>query len=491
MDNPPNEPDNKKRCPFALASFLFAIASLLLWFLAAIPAIITGLIALIIIHRSKGRLTGKKLALWAISLSVISTIALFFLAQYTFALWLQDAPPIPNDYTTADFRSAPESCKQTYSLLLTLAESQLDKQLISSTGLTEEDKKAIYQSFQQITTPESFDNLQKVLLPDADKIEQAWKNAQKNRNTIQQLLQFPEIADLSQPSLKNDTNFVLNLTKMYTLYMVHASLQMQQNNAPQAIKELIEIDHLIRKFAPNARSSTAKMGCYISLIRGYQTAAFFVNHPNTSPQMIQALKNHFTPLTEEQTSLRNIYISEYLKLKESVTYSHTYANQRRKALLKQNSTFRVYRNYWDTLINYDKFIEGNYEPYKYSVWPKSYPDSMPKVSINRPPKPWDSRLYRIYNQTGQRIMAIFTSKHDGTNPLKKHLKTTQELFQILLNTRQNIPTDLKSGLTEETYTIDTEKHIIYSKGPDNEPSTKDDIKLTINPKVLVFDKTNQ
>lgn len=393
-------------------------------------------------------------------------------------------------YKEADFRSAPENCNQTFALLLTLSESQLDEQLVSSSGLTNEDKKLIHQSYQQITTPESFDDLQKVLLPDSDKIERAWKNAQKTRNTIEQLSPFPEIADLTQPHLKTDASFVLTLTSIYKLYMVHASLQMQQNNAPQAIKELIEIDHLIRKFAPNARSSTAKMGCYISLIRGYQTAAFFVNHPNTSPQMVETLKKHFTPLTEEQISLRNIYISEYLKLKESVTYSHTYATQRRKALLKQNSTFRVYRNYWDTLINYDKYIEGNYEPYKYSVWPKSYPGSMPKVSLNRSPKPWDSRLYRIYNQTGQRIMSIFTSKLDGTNPLKKHLKTTQELFQILLNTRQNIPTDLKSSFQDETYTIDTEKRIISSRGPDNEPSTKDDIKLTINPEVLVFDKTN-
>ena len=87
-------------------------------------------------------------------------------------------------------------------------------------------------------------------------------------------------------------------------------------------------------------------------------------------------------------------------------------------------------------------------------------------------------------------MAIFTSKLDGTNPLKKHLKTTQELFQIILKTRQGLPCNLKSGFKDETYIIDTEKRIIYSKGPDNKSFTKDDLKLTINPEVIVFDKMN-
>ena len=180
-------------------------------------------------------------------------------------------------------------------------------------------------------------------------------------------------------------------------------------------------------------------------------------------------------------------------LKHIVAWSLAETTPRRKALLKQNSTFRVYRNYCDTYINYDNFIEGNYEPYNFSVWPESYPDSMPKVSLNRTPKPWDSSLYRIYNQTGQRIMAMRTqvSYLEIIQPKQNNLQTTQELFQILLKTRQGLPSDLKSGLTDETYTVDTEKRLIYSKGPDNKSFTKDDTKLTINPKVLVFDKTNK
>ena len=88
-------------------------------------------------------------------------------------------------------------------------------------------------------------------------------------------------------------------------------------------------------------------------------------------------------------------------------------------------------------------------------------------------------------------MAIRTPKFERFPLIQKNIQITQELFQILLKTRQGSPGDLKSGLTEETYTVDTEKRIIYSKGPDNKSFTKDDIKLTINPKVLVFDKTNQ
>ena len=94
---------NSRTSRLAILSLVLGICSLVLFVLAGIPAIVVGIISIVRIGRSGGMLRGKRIATAGVVISIL-LMGTFFL------LWRLDAPPIPNDYTLADIRSAPAEC---------------------------------------------------------------------------------------------------------------------------------------------------------------------------------------------------------------------------------------------------------------------------------------------------------------------------------------------------------------------------------------------
>lgn len=78
MSPPPLPPDASasRTSRFAIASLVLGLLSLVLMFLTSIPAIICGVVALIHISNSRGRLTGKGLAISGIVVGVLFTLLL-------------------------------------------------------------------------------------------------------------------------------------------------------------------------------------------------------------------------------------------------------------------------------------------------------------------------------------------------------------------------------------------------------------------------------
>ena len=97
-----------KTSKMAIFSLILAISSLLFFVFTGLPAIICGFISLKKIRKSEGKLKGKSFAKAGIILP-IPLMCIFFLF---FLIWRIDAPPIPNDYTIADLRSAPADCAE-------------------------------------------------------------------------------------------------------------------------------------------------------------------------------------------------------------------------------------------------------------------------------------------------------------------------------------------------------------------------------------------
>jgi hypothetical protein len=97
----------------AVLSLVLGFCSLFLFVLAGIPAIVIGIISIVRIGRSGGMLRGKRIAMAGVLISI-------FLMGTFFLLWSLDAPPIPNDYTIADLRSAPAECAESFEILKTL-----------------------------------------------------------------------------------------------------------------------------------------------------------------------------------------------------------------------------------------------------------------------------------------------------------------------------------------------------------------------------------
>jgi len=119
----PYAPPTLKAGKRACLSFVLATLSFFTFLLTAIPAIILACIALRQIKRSPDRLKGKRLAIAGI---IVAVTALPVVPAVSYSLWRLDAPPIPNDYTIADLRSAPPDCAESFELLMSISPSNAD-----------------------------------------------------------------------------------------------------------------------------------------------------------------------------------------------------------------------------------------------------------------------------------------------------------------------------------------------------------------------------
>jgi hypothetical protein len=408
-------------------------------------------------------------------------------------LWSLDAPPIPNDYTIADLRSAPPDCAESYELLLTLADQNQPPE-DSNTAPLSDDAPAIGLSASDILlVAETRDLIKKTdyakitryVTAHANDITQAWENAKKGRIIINKLNEFPEIADLTEPSLGAEAGFLPNLSRLCDLYRAYVCLQCEKGNGQEAVRQLIELDSVYRKLSVNARSLVARLVCFAGLRMNLCTANFLANNPKISKQSLDLLAEHFLPLSQQQLSLRNAFVSGYLMFRNTLDAELKKVTDRSTPMLKMNSTLCVYRNFCNATLEYAQEA-GKDEGQRYSVWPAIYPDFMPEVGFADGLIPWKCWQYKYYNPMGSLYLSILVPGPDLSVPLKSKTKVRDDLFQIVLNKRLGNEISLKARAYGDEYIIDVEGKKIFSPGRDGEPNTTDDIKFTINPQVLGF-----
>jgi hypothetical protein len=463
-----------KTSRLAIVSLLLSFLSIFTFFIAGLLSIALGIESLYRIKKHQGRLKGKYLAITGIVISFLSI--LFFIGAL--ALWSLDAPPIQDDYTIADLRSAPTECARSYELLMSISEKEEYPPDAPLIGLSTQDVNTINQ-VSEVFKEGDYSKIIEALKVNAENINQAWKNAKKGRDIVNELNTFPEIADLTEPDLEANIGFLRNIKILAHLYQVYVYLQTEQGNSQSAVNELLKLDPVFRKLSINARSLVTKLVCFAGLNIGINTANFITNNPQTSQESIKLLAEHFTPLTNEQFSLRNSIISEYLMFKSAFNTTLNQRGMRNNPMLKRNSSFRLYRNFCVRWIDvWGKSGEsGNPE---LSVWPLICPNWIP-VSIDSEGKvPW---IYTAYNPIGSVLIRILTPAFEKVFEMQTKLKVQDDLFQIVLNKRLDNEISLKAHAYSDEYIIDVEKKI-FSPGPDGKLDTKDDIKLVINPKVL-------
>ncbi|TKJ38886.1 MAG: hypothetical protein CEE38_04095 [Planctomycetes bacterium B3_Pla] len=454
----------------AILSLVLGILSLLFFVLAGIPAIVIGIISVVRVRRSRGQLKGKSIALAGVLVS-IPFMCVFFL------LWSLDAPPIPNDYTVADLRSAPAEYAESFEILKTLIDEDWRLPGTPAIGLTKGDVDII-DEIHGVMTEGTSAEISETLGYYAKNVEQAWTRTKKARGAISQLNAFAEIADLTGPSAHVRIMRVSNLVELAHLYQAYAHLQTEQGDIHAFTTELIELDSVLRKFSLNARLLIAKLVCHLAMADGIVTANAIANNPEASRETVELLARHFTPLTAEQISLRNSVLFEYLFTKDIINKGIGQSAIGKTPLLKRNSTMRLYRNIYDDRINNLEDIETATSA-RLSVWPPIYPGMEPVTFQVREPLPL---LYRCYNPVGSRFIRMARS-HRKSNG-RTILMVQDDLLQIVLSKRLGRDVSLKARAYSDEYIVDVENRKIFSPGPDGKIDTRDDISLRINPQVL-------
>jgi len=506
-----------KTSKLAIFSLVLAISSLLFFVFTGLPAMLYGLISLKKIRKSEGNLKGKSLAKAGLFLP-IPLMCIFFL------IWRMDAPPISNDYTINDLRSAPADCAESYELLRKLiylfADPRVELNEIKNFIAFAEN---VTGHESQMKVPEDFlekylesddfepllsikdiniinevtmvidkgtaSEITNILNKNDDIIKQAWDKTQKARDIIHQLNEFPEIADLQNTTdqARLHTKFpLMNLAKLYCAYTY---LQTEPGDIHIITNDLITLDSTLKKANLNARSLVSKL-VYLTMIeRNITTANAIANNSGTSQESVELLAKHLIPITEQQISLNNPAIHAYLFLKDNIVRSPELTIFKSLSLFKENSTLRVLKNKCDDSLNTLQ-ADNELQKERLSVWPNFYPfkeASLP--DYNEEPISFFHYPYTWYNPVG----TIFgtTEGFEKLAKQKKSLIKTKKidnLLRIVLMKRLGEEEDFTSRDYNDEYFIDIENKYIVSPGQDEKVGTKDDIKLPINPEVLGFTK---
>jgi len=466
------EESEEKLSKLAILSMVLGIFSLFFFVLAGIPAIVIGIVSTLKIRRSDGKLKGKYIALAGMNISII-----FMVIFYLF--WRIDAPPIPNDYTIADLRSAPAQYTESFEVFKTLIDEQHNLSGFPTVELTESDRKMIAEIRGVIQTGTTSE-INKTLDYYGEEIKQIWADNETARDVIRRLNEFPEIADLTEPSIDFKLMQRQYLIELVHLYEVYVNLQTKQDDIHAVTIQLIELDSVFRKLSINTRPMIGNWICNICMIADIFTANSIANNAHASQESIEMLAEHFTPLTKEQLSLRNGVLFEYLLMKNILSDVSGRKIVGKTPLLKRNSTLRFCRNNCDDRINILEDIKDSTNV-RFSIWPSIYP-YMGLVSLQaRKPLPL---LYFCYNPVGSLFVRKRPYTYENLLRRKTAAKIQNDLLQIVLNKRLGKDVSLKASAYSDEYIVDVENKKIFSPGPDAKVETKDDIMLRINPEVL-------
>ena len=82
------------------------------------------------------------------------------------------------------------------------------------------------------------------------------------------------------------------------------------------------------------------------------------------------------------------------------------------------------------------------------------------------------------------LTQILFPAHGKILEIKDRILIYDDMLQWVLARRMGQEGSLKARAYSDEYTVDVEKGLVFSVGPDGEPYTKDDIKLRIDPVVL-------
>lgn len=437
---------------------------------------INNVIKIIRSERSRGR--GKvyvaTVMLVLMDVSLVCTI-----------LWHLDAPPIPNDYSIADLRSAGAKYSNSYTILFSLAPTRDT----TGTGLSTNDMNNLNEVWGIFI--KKFDDTNSVMAEEIniqpEIINEIWEKANEGRDVINKLSEFEEIADLTPPDMSANLSFLVNFRRLARLYNLQIWLQCEQGDPHIGVRELVKFDSVVRKMSVNARSLVTKFVYYSCLDMNIRTANFIANNPRISQDTLELLAQHFIPFSNDQVSLRNAFIFEYIAVRkgvreELVNEVPVLRFMRNVPFLKWNSTLRVCRNYWDEQLDIVGESDGTSNR-PLSIWPEIYPDLSPVVMDSDGEILW---YYEFYNPLGTRLLGIMLPSLSHVFRKKTALEVKDDLLQIILNKRLDKEINLKARTYSDEYIIDQDKKIIFSPGPDGKAYTEDDIKLPIDSRVIEF-----
>jgi len=395
-----------------------------------------------------------------------------------------DAPPLENDYTIEDLRSAGPENDYSFELLKSLAVNE-KTDLPDVIGMAVEDANAI-EALDIFNNESDLAVRTDIITKNEEILQRAWKSALRGRKAIEILSEFDEIADLTEPRVDVELDYISGLKYLNLLYSSYVMLQCEKGNSIEAVRELIKIDQMFRKLSVNCRTVIGRIVCIAGIAKDINSANYISNHPKTSPEALKLLSEHFAQITEDQISMRNVIISEYLIFKNEIEMMKVSRTEyeswclTKRRILKVNSSKIAYLNTLNKYLNKQNLTHK--EEYSLMQARPLISNIMGEVKlIDEDEFP---RSYYYYNPMGSMLAMVMLPSMEKVYELHTKLQIRDDLFQIVIGMRLGRKVDLSARAYGDEYVVDLDAEIIYSPGKDGEAFTDDDIKLYIDPAVL-------
>ena len=461
----------------AIFTLILGILCLFTLYLSLLATVIIGAIALRKIRKSRGKLTGERIAMAGI---LIPLLSLPIIPAIGYAIWSKDAGPVPNEFTEADFLQVRSENEVTYSILCQLNDGKDDPNGAPAIGLNKEDVVLLENLWETFSESEDIQSQFESIRKHAEDIQYLWNQSSKGHSIITELSSYDEIADLTEvfADLDSDVPYNRDIKLLLEINVLHSLLLLENGDDLQACRELIVFDTMVRKQGIFARSMILKLICYAIFSHDIKAANLMANHPDISKEGVHLLRSQFSPLSDEEVSLGNSIIHEYLMDKNVMENLSETVNT---PLYKQNSSYRYLDGFCRNWILKDKGQKPNvYCPV--SVWPWEKP--YPQISLEIGRIMTAGELYDLYNPIGTLYVETMLPAVDRIFEIKEKILIWDDLLQWVLAKRMGQEGSLKSRAYSDEYTVDIEKGLVFSVGPDGEAYTNDDVKLRINPEVL-------
>jgi hypothetical protein len=446
-----NKPNASK---WATASSVMAglgVLLLPLFPLFALLAIIFGVIALVRIRRAEGGLGGMKRAVFGIVFPLVFGV---FLGG-VFYVWSIDAPPVPNEWTIEDLRSAEPEYNVTWEILNELNKKSFE--LKDGGGNCSKDAENI-SVYSKVFSGKDYSEMRQAVKDNAERIEQLWADAEEARHIINRLSEYEQIASLTEPDLKFFCRFLSPLRQVYLRHIMHSILLVEQGKENQAVDEILKYNDVIKKYSLNSRSLLEMFLCDAILAQEFKLASYICCCGNVSNEQIKRLENQVLKNIDDVIDLKNSFTFEYLFFKEHMDVYGKLAGLKTQ-FNKANSTKRFYMN------NISSYFDekGGVENKLLDVWPDSYPDIL-KCEISFPISDLDKlpRRYYLYNPIGSMLVSMLQPTFEKIVEMHDRLKDDHQVLGVVFALRLGDGEAFRKYSRGIEYTVDIDDMVIYA-----------------------------
>lgn len=467
----------------AVFTFILGILSILVFPFFPLTyglTVILSIIAFVKIRRSKGQLKGKWFAISGLVIPIIIWLPLLI-------LWLQDAGHVPNEFTEADLLQVKLENEGSYDVLLKLCDNRYASDDVSAIGLNGEDEDILSTLYSEILDKDiSVEEVFSQISENRQQVDLLWKKAKRGRDVIQQLAEYDEIAEFVSLELEPGPEFLMNLVNLDKLSCLYVLGAVQQGNDQNALDEFLQFDKVVRSLSIFSRVLVTKLGCLLSIDSNLRAANVLVNSTSLSDKSMNKIIAQFQPISHEHVSLKNHIVSEYISIKNLETKLLSESNIPISSVLKINSKNRYSYSFCRNAILKDEGKEIS-EYCELSVWPWEY--NWPKLYFRGDKAKRQFKRYSCYswyNPVGTLLLTFKNERllSDEMFQKKAAILIHDDLFQWVLTRRMGQESSLKARAYSDEYTVDVDKGLVFSVGPDGVAYTDDDIKMRINPDIL-------